>query len=559
LVAAIRAGFTLEVKIMRCRYIHSVTTFGIMGILLCVVMGSGGDKESIPPRHSAPSAVPAILELHTQTRDPKTDRVAAHLEKVDPRKVGVIIIDPWNYHWCMTWSEQAGGTVPRMNRALAGARQLGMQVLWAPTDVASMYAGVPQRERALAFPYIAVPNVREFRCPFTLASGHCHCGPGHACLPNYGHDAMPPDIDLAESDLIVSGTQELYSICRKLGLTHLIYLGGAVNLCLTGKPEGLQSMHQAGLEGWVARDMVEAWTHYDPSTGYTSDVGNAHSVRDLEQAGIATLHFADELRRLGHWDQEAITEPIRITPAGKPGRPYCFDQTVTVSLSTPWLNGAEIFYTLDGAPPTRRSTHYTKPLVFKETTALRAAAFRGERPVSLESSGYWVRRPAEIPKPEVVLDQLTPLPDQYAVVNPATHACLWHPKLNTSYDGLPLRIRGQKYQQGAGMRGPGYLRYELKPEWKRFVAQVGVADHLLDQELGRNIARFPSVVFKVFVDGKLAAESPVMRVSQAPWRLDVPLPAGSRIITLCMTDAGDRSPYDLGNWVDAGFVVAQRK
>lgn len=519
-------------------------------IAIITVILIGADSAEQP-------ATPGIIELRTQTRDPRTDQVRTRLEKLDARKIGVIIIDPWNYHWCMTWSEQAGGTVPRMNRALAGTRKLGMQVLWAPTDVASMYAGVPQRERALAFPYVAVPNVRPFHCPFTLQSGPCHCGPGHACLPNYGHDAMPADIDLADADLIVSGTQELFSICRKLGLTHLIYLGGAVNLCLTGKPEGLGSMHQAGLEGLVARDLVEAWTHYNPDKSYTSDVGNAQSVRDLERAGIATIHFVDELRRLGLWDDQAITEPVRITPAGKPNRPFCFEESVTVSLTAPWVADAVIHYTLDGGVPTARSSRYIKPIVLKETTSLRAAAFRGEVQVSLESSGYWVRLPAAPPRPDVHLDHLTPVPDQYAVVNAATHACLWHPRINTSYDGLALRIRGQKYDKGVGMRAPAYARYQLKPEWQRFVARVGVADNLLDQELGRNIARFPSVVFKVFVDGKLAAESPVMRISQVPWRFDVPLPAGSRIITLSVTDAGDRSPYDLGNWVDAGFVAAR--
>jgi hypothetical protein len=55
------------------------------------------------------------------------------------------------------------------------------------------------------------------------------------------------------------------------------------------------------------------------------------------------------------------------------------------------------------------------------------------------------------------------------------------------------------------------------------------------------------------VDGKLAAESPVMHISQAPWRFDVPLPPGSRILSLAVTEASDRSPYNLANWVKAGF------
>src|SRR5262245_23190307 len=76
------------------------------------------------------------IELTLQTRDAKTGQFAVRKLDLDPRKTAVIIVDPWNYHWCMTWSEQAGGTVPRMNKVLREARRLGMQVLWAPTDVA---------------------------------------------------------------------------------------------------------------------------------------------------------------------------------------------------------------------------------------------------------------------------------------------------------------------------------------------------------------------------------------------------------------------------------------
>ena len=83
---------------------------------------------------------------------------------------------------------------------------------------------------------------------------------------------------------------------------------------------------------------------------------------------------------------------------------------------------------------------------------------------------------------------------------------------------------------------------------------AGVDDNMLDHELGRNIARFPSMTFKVFVGGRLAEENPVMRISQEPWRLDVPVPHGSRQIVLTCTPTGASDPYQLGNWVQAGFV-----
>src|SRR5208283_361772 len=95
---------------------------------------------------------------------------------------------------------------------------------------------------------------------FTAPQGDCHCGPGIPCLVNYGWDGMNPDLVIAPQDLIASGTQELYSVCRTLDLTHIIYMGGAVNICLTHKPVGLKFMSQAGLDCCVARDLVEGWS-----------------------------------------------------------------------------------------------------------------------------------------------------------------------------------------------------------------------------------------------------------------------------------------------------------
>jgi hypothetical protein len=153
----------------------------------------------------------------------------------------------------------------------------------------------------------------------------------------------------------------------------------------------------------------------------------------------------------------------------------------------------------------------------------------------------------------VPLDRLIPIKDLY----PYQSAFLWHPCTNQSYDAKRLRIRGQNYPTGLGVRAPAYARYILKPEWSRFVALAGVDDNLLDPDNGANLAQYPSVVFKVFIDGRPMAESPVMRISQVPWRFDVPIPSGSRQLVLVCDDAGSRSPCDLGNWVNAGFVASK--
>jgi hypothetical protein len=496
------------------------------------------------------------LHLSLETRDAKTNQIITRTEDVEASHLGIVIIDPWSYHWCMTWTEQAGGMTRRMNRANEAARKLGIQIIWAPTDAASMYSGWKQRQLAMAVPYVDVPKVHEKTCKFTVPWGACLCGPGISCKTNYGENAIDPDLFIADQDLIVSGTQELYSILRERGITHLIYFGGATNICLTGKPEGLGPMYNAGLKTYFARDLAFAWTTYDPSEGYTPTKGNAQAVEDLERGDIPTLCMVDELRKQGYWDDKWTTEPVRVTPAGTMDRPYFFEKSVTVSLEIPMVGNAEIRYTLDGSEPKTGSLKYDKPFDIQENTTIRVAAFRKGKKVSAPNkANYFVRLPPIPSKPEITLDKLVPVKDLYAQISDIHASFLWLPVVNRSYEEKSLRIREKTYENGIGMRAPAYVRYMIKPEWKRFVALAGVDDNMLTHYLGANIAGLPKVVFKIFIDGKLTAESPVMRISQEPWRFDVPFPAESRQIVLVCDEAGERSPYNLGNWVEAGFCT----
>jgi hypothetical protein len=519
-------------------------TLVILGLMLAV-----GWAQTTP-------GAPRIIELTLQTRDPQTGRIISTTEKVDASKVGIVIVDPWNYHWCMTACERVSAMVPRWNRTIECARNLGMPILWVPSDVVGSYSGYPQRERALAVPLVLVPKTRDMPpARFTAPGGGCMCGPGIACAANYGHDGMNPDLVLAEDDLIASSTEEVYALLKQRGITHVIYLGLHTNMCLFGKPGALKYMVQAGLNCMLARDINDAITSYNPATGFTPDKGTQQTDEDLERAGVPTINVVEEWRKAGVWHDDWIVETVRITPWGKTQRPFFLEQSVTVTLTTPWLVDVEVRYTLDGSNPTSSSTLYDKALNLSETRNLRTAAFRGQKLVSVPTSAFFVRLPPRPAQPDVYLDDLHYILDPYSQASGAAAACFWQPKVGKSYEGLPLRVRGKTYAHGLGFRAPSSVRYELKPEYDRFVARAGIADNMLDHELGRNLAMHCSVVFRVFIDGQMAAESPVMRISQEPWRFAVPIPSGSRFVNLVCMDAGSRNILDLGNWIEAGFLV----
>ena len=529
---------------------RTLTVVSIFVLVLLVACNTAQDKTESPKIQTR------YLELDLQRRDPNSDKVIITKEKIDPSKIGIVIIDMWDYQGCVTIVGRSEALIERMNKSLEVARKLGMQVLWSPTDVASMYVGTPQYERALATPIHPVPKVRTcFDVSYTYKGEKHMCGPGLACPYNWGQGFQHPKLVMTEEDLMLSGDQEqLYSICKERGITHLIYMGVHISQCVTYRAVGIQKMFEAGLNCILARDATDSGSYYDPKTGFTPDDGTALTIAELETA-IPSINMLEEMKKTAVWDENRIVDHVWMVPWGLQNQPYLFEEAVTVTLTTPHLNNVEIRYTLDGSEPTATAAVYVKPLKLSDTTTLRAKAFRNGKKVSLMSTGYFVRLGPVPPMPDVYMDQIEPLPRAATWPDePPYLDFFWIPSMNQSYEGKPLRTLGKQYDKGMGMRAPVNFLCEIKPEYERFVALTGVDENLLDRSKGALVAYVPSVRFLVFIDGDLASESPILRIGQ-PWRFDVKIHEGARIINLVTTNAGSRSMIDLANWVDAGFIV----
>ncbi len=500
------------------------------------------------------------LTLDLQTRDPASGAIIVKSEEVDPRHVGVIAVDVWNYHWCKTATMRVDAFVPRMNKALDAARALGMTVMLCPSDVVDNYVGYPQREIIFAIPKVPVPSVVDTSCPPAPDAGGCACG-RERCAVNYGWDGMHPGLVIGPNDLMPDTQAEVYAVCQKYGLTHLIYVGFHTQVCLLGKSMGLKAMKAAGLHCVLARDMTDAHPGYDPARNFTPDLNTAQVVEHFEKHLAPTINFQAELAKIGKWDPAWVVDPVRVTPWGTTPRPHLFEQPVTVTLSTPLEPGAEIHYTLDGSAPSTTSPLYRAPFTVADTTRVRASAFRGDRAVCLESEGVFVRLLPRPPAPDIVIGDLTPIRNvgfghtYSGVVRYSGNTR--PPQKDKANLGQPLKIDRATWPHGLGIHAPCELMYEIKPEYRRFVALAGADENLIDQSNGSNLAKYPSIVFKVFIDGKEAAASPVMRALSPAWRFDVPIPPGSKTIALAAMDAGDGSREDFADWANAGFVLGK--
>ena len=274
------------------------------------------------------SAVPVRWSL--QTRDPQTGKIVVTHEQVDSSRIGVVAVDIWNYHWCKTATMRVDAFVPRINKALAAARDMGMPVFLCPSDVVDNYVGYPQREAVFNLPKITVPAAVNVTCPPVPDAGGCACG-AERCGGNYGWDGMHPDLVIGSNDWMPDTQAEVYALCQKYGLTHLIYVGFHTQVCLLGKPMGLRAMKSAGLQCVLARDMTDAHPGYDPARNFTPDLNTEQVVAHFEKHLAPTIHFQEELSRLGRWRKDWVVDPVRITPWGTRLRPHLFEKPITVT------------------------------------------------------------------------------------------------------------------------------------------------------------------------------------------------------------------------------------
>ena len=105
-----------------------------------------------------------------------------------------------------------------------------------------------------------------------------------------------------------------------------------------------------------------------------------------------------------------------------------------------------------------------------------------------------------------------------------------------------LRIKDLHYDRGLGMHADGEVVLDLRGEFSAFEAEIGIQWH--------GGTGTSSVIFRVLVDGKTRFESPVVRESDAPRLVRVPVD-GADDLVLVAASAGDGITCDVANWANA--------
>ena len=108
-------------------------------------------------------------------------------------------------------------------------------------------------------------------------------------------------------------------------------------------------------------------------------------------------------------------------------------------------------------------------------------------------------------------------------------------------DGGPISLRGTTFPRGLGVHADGDVELYLAGGCDRFTATVGVDD----ETHGGG-----SVAFRVLLDGKSVASTPVLTGTAAPVTVDVPV-SGGQALDLVVDDGGDGNGLDHADWAGA--------
>jgi hypothetical protein len=201
--------------------------------------------------------------------------------------------------------------------------------------------------------------------------------------------------------------------------------------------------------------------------------------------------------------------------------------------------GADVRYTLDGSEPNTTSPAYTAPIAVTNSCVLRAKVVSGQG-TGTEARGYFKIVPSVPALPDVYISDLSWLSQTVG----------WGstPQINHSIQGNNLVVGGTSYQKGIGTHAASEIVYALNSEYRFFVAVAGIDDEIASDRA--------SVVFKIYVDDVLLAQSPVVRRHQF-WHFNVRLPRNGNQIKLVAATADDTNHSDHADWVNAGFITSR--
>jgi nicotinamidase-related amidase len=195
-------------------------------------------------------------------------KVSTHSENWKPKETAIIICDMWNTHSCEGAASRVAELAPSMNRVLSIARNKGVKIVHAPSEVTDYYADYPQRKAMINFrdDYLAIladgqplPSEKKVPWPVDQTDGGCDTSKN----PENRKSRQIDLLTIAPQDLISADGAEIGAYFKQKGIKNVILMGVHTNMCIVNRSFALRAMKRMGINVVLMRDMTDLM--YDPA------------------------------------------------------------------------------------------------------------------------------------------------------------------------------------------------------------------------------------------------------------------------------------------------------
>jgi nicotinamidase-related amidase len=203
------------------------------------------------------------LTLDLQRRN-EAGEVVVTRQSFQGSQLAVLVVDAWDSHPDPEMASRTAALVPRLNQALEAARDLGITVIFCPSECLADFEGTPYRANIMNLPY-HYPADNGFNPP---EPPYADSGPGDMVpldkglplSPSYAH--QHPDLVLTPADLVSLDSTEIHSYCAENGITTLLYTGAAANMCVVSwrNFSMIHMKRSCDLETIMVRDLTDSMT-----------------------------------------------------------------------------------------------------------------------------------------------------------------------------------------------------------------------------------------------------------------------------------------------------------
>ncbi|MEM7372717.1 MAG: isochorismatase family protein [Bacteroidota bacterium] len=214
------------------------------------------------------------VRLQSREKDSKGQfQIEESPEIWQAKQTALIICDMWNLHWCPQSTARVEELAPFMNSVVEKAREMGIMIIHAPSDVTDFYEGHPARIRAQKAPKSAnLPPEIQTWCswldegeqkvyPIDQSDGGCEC---QDCDSYTAWTKQVESIHIYEEDAISDSGEEIWNLMDANDIHNVMLVGVHTNMCVLGRPFGLRNMSRYGKNVVLIRDLTD--TMYNPKS-----------------------------------------------------------------------------------------------------------------------------------------------------------------------------------------------------------------------------------------------------------------------------------------------------